>query len=124
MLPETEFHVVQKIINKEKVIEFMTREFFTEIMEEVMKSHDYQEGLNKYFEKNDVDGYIYQPDCACATLKLLHHIFGEKDVDEWISYFCFELNFGRNYKDGAVSDEHGNNIPLATIDDLYNLLTA
>lgn len=103
--------------------EIISRELFTEIIEEIRKVYDYQEGLNKYFEKNDVDGYIYQPDCMCATIKLLHFIFGEKDIDEWISYFCFELNFGRKYTDGAVVDENGKNIPLATIDDLYNLLT-
>lgn len=104
--------------------EFITREFFTEIIEEIQKVYDYQEGLNKYFEKHDVDGYIYQPDCMYATIKLLHYIFEEKDTDEWISYFCFELNFGKKYKEGSVLDENGKSIPLETIDDLYNLLIA
>lgn len=103
--------------------EIVTREIFKEIMEEVQKSYDYQEGLNKYFEKHDVDGYLFQPDCMCATIKLLHMIFGEKDINGWISYFCFELNFGRKYKEGAVLNEYGTPIPLATIDDLYDLLT-
>lgn len=102
---------------------YITRELFTEIIEEIQKTYDYQEGLNKYFEKHGVDGYIYQPDCMCATIKLLHYIFGEKDINEWISYFCFELNFGRKYKDGAVLDDNGKNISLATSNDLYNLLT-
>lgn len=92
-------------------------------MTEVQKTYDYQEGLNNYLRKQDVDGYIYQPDCVCSTLKLLHHIFGEKDRNEWISYFCFELNFGRKYKEGLVTDDNGNNISLETFDDLYTLLT-
>lgn len=103
--------------------EIVSRKFFTEIIEEVQKSSDYQEGLNNFFNKNGVDGYIYQPDCICAVIKLLHYIFGESDADEWISYFCLELNFGRKYKDGLVLDKDGKNINLATIDDLYNLLT-
>lgn len=103
--------------------DIITRELFKEVVEEIQKSYDYQEGLNRYFEKNNVDGYIYQPDCMCAAIKLLHNIFNEEDKDEWISYFCFELNFGRKYKDGLVSDKDGKNIPLATIDDLYDLLT-
>lgn len=103
--------------------ELITIEIFTEIMEEIQKSYDYQEGLNKYFSKHDVDGYIYQPDCMCATIKLLHLIFGEKDIDEWISYFCFVLDFGRKYKDGMIQDENGKDISLATYEDLYRLLT-
>lgn len=101
----------------------MNRELFTEVIEEIKKTYDYQEGLNRYFEKNDVDGYLYQPDCICAIMKLLHYIFGEKDKNEWISYFCFELNFGRKYKEGSVLDENGKNIPLETVDDLYDILT-
>lgn len=101
----------------------VSKKIFIEIIEEVQKSYDYQERLNNFFDKNGVDGYIYQPDCICATIKLLHYIFGEKDIDEWISYFCFELDFGRKYKDGLVLDKDGKNISLATIDDLYNLLT-
>lgn len=102
----------------------ITREFFAEIMEELQKAYDYQEGLNQYFEKHQVDGYLFQPDCMCAAIKLLHYLFGERDRDEWISYFCFELHFGRKYKEGSVTDENGNVISLATIDDLYDLLTA
>lgn len=103
--------------------EVITKEYFNEIMENIKNTYKYQEGLNDYFSKNGADGYIYQPDCVDTTMKLLHNIFGEKDIDEWISYFCFELDFGRKYKDGLVKDEFGNNIPLATFDDLYVLLT-
>lgn len=103
--------------------EIITKEYFFEIMENIKNTYKYQEGLNDYFSKNGVDGYIYQPDCVDTTMKLLHNIFGEKDTDEWISYFCFELDFGRKYKEGLVKDEFGNNIPLATFDDLYILLT-
>lgn len=101
----------------------ISKEYFNEIMENVKNTYKYQEGLNDYFSKNGADGYIYQPDCIDTTMKLLHNIFGEKDINEWISYFCFELDFGRKYKEGLVKDEFGKNIPLATFDDLYVLLT-
>ena len=100
----------------------LSKDLFIEIMEDVKQTYDFQNGLNNYLRKNGADGYIYPPDCVCATLKLLHYIF-EKDVDEWISYFCFELDFGRKYKDGNVLDKDGKCIPLETFDDLYNLLT-
>jgi hypothetical protein len=106
-------------LNKETI----TREFFIEIMNDIEKTYRYQEGLNDYFAKNGADGYVYQPDCIDTTIKILHKFFEEKDIDEWISYFCFELDFGRKYKDGAIKDEFGKNITLATSDDLYNILT-
>lgn len=102
--------------------DIITKEYFNEIMSDIKNTYKYQEGLNDYFSKNGADGYIYQPDCVDTTMKLLHNIFKEKDADEWISYFCFELDFGRKYKDGLVKDEFGKIIPLATFDDLYTLL--
>lgn len=101
----------------------ITKEVFTQVLEDVKMVSDYQDHLNAFFKKNDVDGYIFQPDCTCSVLQLLHFIFGERDVEEWISYFCFELDFGRKYKDGMVTDKDGKNIPLGTIGDLYNVLT-
>lgn len=103
--------------------QIITKEYFNEIMRDIQSTYEYQEGLNDYFSKNGVDGHIYQPDCVDTTMKLLHRLFGEKDANEWISYFCFELDFGRKYKNNIVKDEHGKDIPLATFDDLYNLLT-
>ena len=103
--------------------DIITKEYFNEIMESIKNTYKYQEGLNDYFSKNGVDGYIYQPDCIDTLMKLLHNIFGEKDKDEWISYFCFELDFGRKYKDGIIKDEFGKDIHLSSYDDLYTLLT-
>lgn len=103
--------------------DIITKEVFNEIIEDIRIANDYQENLNKFFSKNGADGYIFQPDCTCSVLKLLHLIFGEKDADEWIEHFCLELNFGRKYKEGDVLDKDGKNIPLTTTDDLYRLLT-
>lgn len=91
-------------------------------MKEVEDVYRYHEKLNDFFRDNDVDGCIYQPDCTVAILKLLHNLFGEKDKDEWISYFCFELDFGAKYKDGVVKDADGAPIKLSTYEDLYNIL--
>lgn len=101
----------------------ITREFFIDIMSDIKKTFKYQEGLNDYFFKNGADGYVYQPDCIDATIKILHKLFGEKDADEWINYFCFELDFGKKYKEGTLKDGYGKDISLSTFDDLYDLLT-
>lgn len=100
----------------------LSKEEFAKTIEDVRVSNDYQKGLNKYFKSHDVDGCIYQPDCSCAVLRLLHTIFGEADSDEWISMFCFDYDFGRKYKD-QIKDKSGTIIPFSTINDLYAVLT-
>jgi len=100
----------------------MTKEDFISIIEDLQISHDYQIGLNRFFKKNNVDGYIFQPDCSCSVIKLLHMIFGEKDADEWIESFCFDFDFGRKYKD-SIKTKAGHVVPFSTADDLYNMLT-
>lgn len=54
-------------------------------------------------------------------LELLKDVFN--DDGGWISYWVYELDFGRNATEDCVQDEDGKNIPIKTINDLYNLLT-
>lgn len=101
-------------------MEKICKQDFVNIITELRKANDYQTGLNRYFKTHDVDGYIYQPDCSCSVIKLLNLIFD--DTDEWIDYFCFELNFGRKWKEGMVKTDNGKDIKLANAEDLYDLL--
>jgi len=39
-----------------------------------------------------------------------------------IEYFCYELDFGRKYIKGSVIGSSGQIVPLATTEDLWNLL--
>ena len=95
---------------------------FVEIINDVKKVTKYQEGLNSYFQKSGVDGYIFQPDCIDTALRLLHVMFGEADRDNWIEYFCYELNFGKKWAEGCVTRKDGTDIKLETPEDLYNYL--
>ena len=61
--------------------------------------------------------------CDGELLELLRVIMNDTE-DDWIGYFCYELDFGRKWKLGCVIDQtDGEEIPLATIDDLWALLT-
>lgn len=53
-------------------------------------------------------------------LDLMTDIF--EDKEDWIGYYVFELNWGEDYRPGIVKDKDGNDIPLATLEDLYNIL--
>ena len=100
----------------------ISKEDFIAIIEDIKGVNDYHNGLNNYFRKSGVDGYIFQPDCTASVIKLLHNIFGEADRDEWIDYFCFELDFGKKWKEGTITEKDGTDIKLETPEDLYNYL--
>lgn len=99
----------------------LNKEEFVSVMEDLKEANDYQQDLNAFFQKHDVDGYIFQPDCSCTVIRLLHILFGEQDENEWINYFCFDLDFGRKWKPGKVSAK-GNDIRLSTPEELYDHL--
>ena len=107
---------------KEEDLILLSKEQFINAINDVENVCRYQEGLNNYFRKNNVDGYIFQPDCSSTVIGLLHTVLGEKDKDEWIDYFCFELDFGKKWKEGVITEKDGTDIILKTAEDLYNLL--
>ena len=48
----------------------------------------------------------------------------EKDsvAGSWIGYFIYELDFGSKYEPGRIKAKDDTNIPLATPEDLWNIL--
>ena len=100
----------------------ISKEDFIKVINDVQKVNDYGNGLNEFFRKNNVEGWLIQPDCTDTVVNLLHYIFGGKDADEWIGYFCFELDFGRKYHSGRITDADGSDIKMASAEDLYEFL--
>lgn len=100
----------------------ISKELFIEVLEDLKRAEKYSSDLNTFFKKHDVDGYIFQPDCSVSVILLLHEIFGDADKEDWISYFCYDLEFGKKWCPGVVKDEHGNDIPLSTPEELYAFL--
>jgi hypothetical protein len=60
--------------------------------------------------------------CQSLALDLIGDLF--RDTDDWIGYWAIELDFGKRYKDGCVTEEDGTIIPLRTVEDLYNFLVS
>jgi hypothetical protein len=53
-------------------------------------------------------------------IDLLAGMFQDMET-QWISYFCYELDFGYEWKEGCVT-ENGKDIPLKNASDLYDIL--
>lgn len=98
----------------------ISKEDFVSYMNDIKAVNDYQKDLNDLFNKHNIEGYLFQPDCIDTAVKLLELVM--EDSDGWISYYCWDLDFGRCYEDGMILDESGCNIKLKTIDDLYRIL--
>ena len=81
---------------------------------------NFTDDMNEVFKKYNCDGEVFPPMCTETVIDLLEFIFNDKN--QWISYWIFELDFGKDYEDGYVKDEHGEVIPLKTTEDLYDLL--
>lgn len=102
----------------------ISKELFVEIIEDAKKSDDYQNWLNQQFRLNGAEGYLFQPTCVDSVIKLLHTIFGDADSDNMISYFCFELDYGRKWKEGMIAEQNGEKINLSSPEMLYDYLVS
>lgn len=98
----------------------ITKEDFIEVIGDLKRIDDYQEGLNDYFAKNGAEGYIYQPDCKTATLKVLKAMF--QDEDNLIAWFCCKTGYGKTGADNYVKDDNGVYVDLSTPALLYDYL--
>ena len=100
----------------------ISKEKFIKTLDEVQRVWDYSIKLNSFLRDYADDGYLMQPDCTMTVISLLHDMFGEADADDWIRYYCFELDFGRDWRPGNITAADGSDIPLSDASDLYDLL--
>ncbi len=103
----------------------MKKETFIKCINSLQAVEEFQRGVLDLAAKSDpyADlGIMAYPDCSNALLVLLSEEMNDDEAD-WISYFCYELGFGKKAKLGDVVDSKGNPVLLATAEDLWNFLT-
>lgn len=87
------------------------------------QKHDYKfcDDLGKAFPDAFEANLLYD---NSATINALFRILETEnnDNDNWIQYFCYELDFGKKYEEGSIVSENNENIDLSTIEKLYNFL--
>ena len=101
----------------------ISKELFIDCIKSMRDVWDYQresvELIDKYYPYSQTTILDY-PSCDDELLRLLTQIM--KDDDGLISYFCYEIDFGREWKVGCITDTDGTDIPLGTIEDLWEAL--
>lgn len=98
------------------------RHDFVGLINRIKKKSDFLDDLNMLFSKHEMEITVFASEDLDIAVKALHLALGDADKDEWISYYCWDLDFGRNWETGMVWDKDGNDIPLVTPDDLYDML--
>ena len=104
----------------------MTKEKFCEILKKIDDTWELESKIyglvwnydNKYKEDINMSG-MFVP-LASEVVGLLAEIM--QDECEDISYFCYELDFGRDWKPGMVVDKNGRDINFSTAENLYDYL--
>lgn len=106
----------------------LTKEEFIDIINRLRESSELVDKVNELFQ-NSMDN-LECDFCNGASLQISHEGIVVKlleklmqDRYENISYFIYELDYGKEYQDGCISDKHGN-IDISTPEKLYDFLVA
>ena len=96
---------------------FINQQLFIKTIELIKKENKDNQQLSKHlntFEPCDIINRLEYP-----IVKLLQHL--TSDTSDWITYYMYELNFGKDYREGTVTFD-GINIKLKTPKDLWKIL--
>ena len=103
----------------------ISKEKFIEIINRLRNYNDLQNKIDGLFKENidNKEKDFINAGSICighesVVVYLLENMF---DTD-MISYFIYELDYGKNYKNGYVLDGVGNIIDLSTAEKLYEYL--
>lgn len=90
----------------------------------LQKRHQQVDAINEALEDFNPDFPTYFPSDDLMENMLVEAWSRElgDTADNWLFYYIYELEFGKKFKQGDVLDEEGNPIPLATVEDLWNLI--
>lgn len=103
----------------------ITKERFIQIINRLENYNKLQEQINSLFDEciDNKENDFCNAGSICighesVVVELLENMFNT----DMISYWIYELDYGKEYKDGYVQDGKGNNIDISTLEKLYDYL--
>lgn len=104
----------------------ITKQEFIEIINKLKKANDFVNETNNKARKLDdaiISDFFNASSLSISheniVVKLLENIFNDKDI---LSWWLYELDYGREYKKGYLKDENGFDIDVSTASKLYDYL--
>ncbi len=110
----------------------ISKDLFVETINFIKERNEFEIKLNNMLTEEYSDCIFYPSNkWFDKVVQLLSAGFDYEDeiISDWIYYFIFELDFGKKWKEGCVTEtkkvddkEVEIDIPLGTPEDLYNML--
>lgn len=100
----------------------LSKEEFVKILDNLKETEVFYDKINDVLKNYGADGYIFPPTNIDDVIFLLDKIFEQDRLDSWISYFVYELEFGKNYEEGTITYQDGTIIDLSNSGKLYDFL--
>ena len=100
----------------------MDKQLFVDTINKLQELSEEQEEFNNILSKIDPEfggGYVHN-----KTIFLVEELLSKLMNDKYdnISYYMWEIDFGKEYQEGCITDEDGTPIPLSNAEELYDLI--
>ena len=98
-----------------------TRKQFIKYMKEYKQLDKDIDGMDDAMKKISPDfGGFHLGRVNTMVVDLLRETM--EDTSEWIEYFIYDIEWGKNAKKGTVTDKNGKDIPIKTLSNLYDII--
>ena len=104
----------------------ISKQEFIEIIDKLREVNDFVDEVNSKARKLNeaiISDFFNAASLSIShenlLVRLLENMFNDKDI---ISWWLYELDYGRKFKNGYLTDENGIDIDVSTADKLYDYL--
>lgn len=105
------------MIDKKEFVDIINK--LKEVDDFVKETNDKARNLNDAIISDFFNATSLSISHENIVLRLLENIFNDKDI---ISWWLYELDYGRKYEEGCIQDCNGKIIDIPTAEKLYDYL--
>jgi len=99
----------------------MDKTTFKKLMNEFIALRKDEDNVDRAMRKFNPDfGYFSLGRYETLFLQAMKEAM--TDTSDWISYWVYEISFGKEAKQKSVTDKNGKGISIKTLDNLYNII--
>lgn len=101
------------------------KEQFVEIINRLQEAHDIQDKINEIFRNatdNIICDFANSAGLMICNEDLIIELLEDMFDNDMISYWIYELDYGKDYIDGCIVDEKNEIVNIKTPENLYDYL--
>lgn len=116
-LKEAKRQNTERIVSKQEFVEIINQ--LKEVDDFVKETNNKSRKLKDAITSDFFNASILSISHETSVIQLLEKMFNDIDM---ISYWIYELDYGRKYKDGMITENDGTIIDISTAEKLYDFL--